>query len=82
MRLGQSSVGTEHFVLAILQEGEGSAIDLMHSLNIDMERLRQNIHTLTSARGLNPPNFNAVHFTVQAERAIAGYLLRSKTLPE
>jgi len=70
IRLGQSTVGTEHFVLAILQEGEGSAIDLMHSLNIDMERLRQNIHTLTSARGLNPPNFNAVHFTVQAERAM------------
>lgn len=78
IRLGQSTVGTEHFVLAILQEGEGSAIDLMHSLNIDMERLRQNIHTLTSARGLNPPNFNAVHFTVQAERAMQATYLEAK----
>ena len=78
IRLGQSTVGTEHFVLAILQEGEGSAIDLMHSLNIDMERLRQNVHTLTSARGLNPPNFNAVHFTVQAERAMQATYLEAK----
>ena len=50
VRLGQSTVGTEHFILAILQENEGSAINLLHNLNIDMERLRQNIHTLTSAR--------------------------------
>ena len=74
VRLGQSSVGTEHFVLAMIQEGEGKAIEILQSLHTDMDRLRQHIHTLTSARGLNPPNFNAIHFTVQA----ASYLLRSK----
>ena len=36
VRLGQSTVGTEHFILAILQENEGSAINLLHNLNIDM----------------------------------------------
>ena len=80
VRLGQSTVGTEHFILAILQENEGSAINLLNNLNIDMERLRQNIHTLTSARGLNPPNFNAVHFTVQAERAMQATYLEAKRM--
>ena len=63
IRLGQSTVGTEHFVLAIIQEGQ---------------RLRQQIHTLTSSRGLNPPNFNAIHFTVQAERAMQSTYLEAK----
>lgn len=80
VRLGQSTVGTEHFILAILQENEGSAINLLRNLNIDMEKLRQNIHTLTSARGLNPPNFNAVHFTVQAERAMQATYLEAKRM--
>ena len=40
IRLGQSTVGTEHFVLAIIQEGQGSAIELLQDLRIDMERLR------------------------------------------
>lgn len=80
IRLGQSAIGTEHLMLAILQEGEGSAVDLMQSLNIDMNRLRQNIHTLTSARGLNPPNFNAVHFNMQAERAMQATYLEAKRL--
>ena len=78
IRLGQSTVGTEHFVLAIIQEGQGSAIELLQDLRIDMERLRQQIHTLTSSRGLNPPNFNAIHFTVQAERAMQSTYLEAK----
>ena len=80
VRLGQSTVGTEHFLLAMLQEDDGSAVALLHDLNVDMERLRQNIHTLTSARGLNPPNFNAIHFTVQAERAMQATYLEAKRL--
>ncbi|WP_454966563.1 ATP-dependent Clp protease ATP-binding subunit [Capnocytophaga leadbetteri] len=78
VRLGQSSVGTEHFVLAMIQEGEGKAIEILQSLHTDMDRLRQHIHTLTSARGLNPPNFNAIHFTVQAERAMQATYLEAK----
>ena len=79
VRLGQSTVGTEHFVLAMLQEGEGSAIELLESVHTDMEKLRQHIHTLTSSRGLNPPtNYNAIHFTVQAERAMQATYLEAK----
>ncbi|MDO4229629.1 MAG: ATP-dependent Clp protease ATP-binding subunit [Capnocytophaga sp.] len=78
IRLGQSTVGTEHFVLAILHEGEGKAMEILLSLNIDIDRLRQNIHALTSTRGLNPPSYNAIHFTVQAERAMQATYLEAK----
>ena len=78
IRLGQSTVGTEHFILAILQEGGGKAIDILQSLNTDIDCLKQNIHTLTSARGLNPPSHNAIHFTLQAERAMQTTFLEAK----
>ncbi|GJQ06171.1 ATP-dependent Clp protease ClpC [Capnocytophaga cynodegmi] len=78
IRLGQSTVGTEHFVLAMLHEGEGRAFEVLLSLKTDMDRLRQNIHALTSARGLNPPSHNAIHFTVQAERAMQATYLEAK----
>ncbi|CEN50689.1 ATP-dependent Clp protease ATP-binding subunit [Capnocytophaga canis] len=70
IRLGQSVVGTEHLILALLQEGEGRAIDVLLSLNTDLERLRQQIYGLTSMRGLNPGSHNTMHFTQQAERAM------------
>lgn len=70
IRLGHSTVGTEHFILGILNEGKGKAIDILLSLNTDFDRLRQQIYTLTSVRGLNPLNHNAVPFTLQADRAV------------
>lgn len=70
IRLGHSTVGTEHFILGILNEGKGRAIDILLSLNTDFDRLRQQIYTLTSVRGLNPLNHNAVPFTLQADRAV------------
>lgn len=78
MRLGQSSAGAEHFVLTVIQEGEGKTIEILQSLHTDMDRLRQHIRTLTSTGGLSPPNFNAIHFMVQAERAIQATYLETK----
>ena len=78
IRLGQSTVGTEHFILAMLQEGEGRAIEILQNLGVDIEKLRQQIHTLTSVRGLSPANYNSIHFTIQAERAMQTTYLEAK----
>lgn len=79
VRLGQSIVGTEHFMLAMLYEGKGTAIEILNSLEVDIERLRENIQRLTySQRGLNPPSYNSIHFTIQAERAMQATYLEAK----
>ncbi|MDO5145364.1 MAG: Clp protease N-terminal domain-containing protein, partial [bacterium] len=41
--LHHNFVGTEHFWLALLKEGEGVAVSLLHSMNVDTQALQQRI---------------------------------------
>lgn len=47
-RLHHSFVGTEHFWLALLKEGEGVAVSLLRSMNVDTEALQQKILEILS----------------------------------
>lgn len=50
-RLGHSFVGTEHFWLALLKEGEGVAANLLRSMGVDIQALEQKIvENLTSGQ--------------------------------
>ena len=42
-RLGHSFVGTEHFWLSLLKEGEGVAVNLLRSMGVDIQALEQKI---------------------------------------
>ena len=42
-RLKHSFVGTEHFWLALLKEGEGVAVNLLRSMGVDIQALQQKI---------------------------------------
>ena len=42
-RLKHSFVGTEHFWLALLKEGEGVAVNLLRSMGVDIQALEQKI---------------------------------------
>ena len=42
-RLNHSFVGTEHFWLSLLKEGEGVAVNLLHSMGVDTQALQQKI---------------------------------------
>jgi excisionase family DNA binding protein len=45
--LGHQYIGTEHLLLGILREGEGLAVGVLQSLEVDLERVRsETIHTL------------------------------------
>ncbi len=48
LRLGHDAIGTEHLVLGLLREGEGSAIELLEEMNIDLLGLRQRIESLSA----------------------------------
>ncbi|MEG0493136.1 MAG: ATP-dependent Clp protease ATP-binding subunit [Clostridia bacterium] len=44
-RLHHSFVGTEHFWLALLHEGEGVAVSLLREMGVDTQALKQHIET-------------------------------------
>ncbi|MBB3187315.1 ATP-dependent Clp protease ATP-binding subunit [Microbacter margulisiae] len=42
-RLGNNFIGPEHLMLGLLREGDGKAIELLHSLNADLTSLKRHI---------------------------------------
>lgn len=41
LRLGHDFIGTEHLILGMLRDGNGSAIDILNFLNINFDLLRK-----------------------------------------
>ncbi|NHM01239.1 ATP-dependent Clp protease ATP-binding subunit [Flavobacterium difficile] len=80
LRLGHDFIGTEHLLLGILRDGNGSAIDILNFLNINFELLRKKVEILSPAN----PNGNVnndkknLHLTRQAERALKYTFLEAK----
>lgn len=80
LRLGHDFIGTEHLLLGILRDGNGSAIDILNFLNINFELLRKKVEILS------PPNPSGnvnndkknLHLTRQAERALKYTFLEAK----
>jgi ATP-dependent Clp protease ATP-binding subunit ClpC len=53
VRLGNDYVGTEHLLLGLVKEGDGVAVAVLRSMNIDLEELSANIEkTITSTGGM------------------------------
>ncbi len=81
LRLGHDFIGTEHLVLGLIRDGNGKAIDILDSLNIDLDHLRRKVEILSPA---NPESANLsnekknLHLTRQAERALKTTFLEAK----
>lgn len=79
LRLGHDFIGTEHLILGILRKGDGKAIEILNSLEINLDHLRKKIE------GLNPINSfketdekKSLHLTKQAEKALKTTFLEAK----
>jgi ATP-dependent Clp protease ATP-binding subunit ClpC len=48
LRLGHDYIGTEHLLLGLVREGEGMAIKILKSLNINLADLRKSIEQYSS----------------------------------
>ena len=80
LRLGHDFIGTEHLILGILRKGEGKAIDILNTLDVDTNYLRKKIEVLSPA---NPETFNqntnkSIHLTKQADKALKTTFLEAK----
>ena len=49
LRLGHDFIGTEHLILGMLRDGNGSAIDILNFLNINFDLLRKKVEILSPA---------------------------------
>ncbi|MDO1500456.1 ATP-dependent Clp protease ATP-binding subunit [Winogradskyella maritima] len=81
LRLGHDFIGTEHLMLGLLRDGNGKAIDILSSLDIDLNHLRRKVEILSPAN----PNITLasnekknLHLTRQAERALKTTFLEAK----
>ena len=80
LRLGHDFIGTEHLLLGILRDGNGSAIDILNFLNINFDILRKKVEVLSPANpsGVTNNDKKNLHLTRQAERALKYTFLEAK----
>jgi len=81
LRLGHSFIGTEHLMLGILRDGEGKAISILKSIDLNLEDLRKKIEILNPSSIENTSEINHkknLHLTRQAERALKTTFLEAK----
>ena len=80
LRLGHDFIGTEHLMLGLLRKGAGKAIEILNSLDINLDHLRRKIEVLSPA---NPSigfenEKKSLHLTRQAEKALKTTFLEAK----
>jgi ATP-dependent Clp protease ATP-binding subunit ClpC len=81
LRLGHDFIGTEHLLLGILRDGGGKAINILNSLEIDLDYLRKKVEILSPPNPINDFDQNHkknLHLTRQAERALKTTFLEAK----
>ena len=79
MRLGHDYIGTEHLLLGILREGEGTAIEIIKDLGLDLKNVRHKIEGLSAPFATNAPGTGKnLPLTRQAEKALKTTFLEAK----
>ncbi|MFM2189752.1 MAG: hypothetical protein RL491_138 [Bacteroidota bacterium] len=78
VRLGHEYIGTEHLLLGLIREGEGMAIKILKSLNINLGELRKSVEG--AVRGTSGAGSRTVNLplTKQAEKALKITYLEAK----
>ncbi len=79
LRLGHDVIGTEHLMLGLIREGEGSAVKILENLNLDLTNFRGKVE------GISAPNYTSsglpkknLPLTKQAEKALKTTFLEAK----
>lgn len=81
LRLGNDFIGTEHLLLGLIRDGEGLAIRILQSMNVDLYDLRKDVEFAIKGKGNNAnANINSLPLTRQAEKVIRITVLEAKAL--
>jgi ATP-dependent Clp protease ATP-binding subunit ClpA len=66
--LEHNYIGTEHLLLGLIREGEGTAAKTLHALDVDLAAVRQDVETIVG-RGQQPAPGH-IPFTPRAKRSL------------
>ena len=81
LRLGNDFIGTEHLLLGLIREGEGLAIRVLQTMQVDLFDLRKELEVAIKDKGSKPlANINSLPLTKQAEKVIRVTVLEAKAL--
>ena len=81
LRLGNDFIGTEHLLLGLIREGEGLAIRVLQTMQVDLFDLRKELETAIKDKNNKPlANINSLPLTKQAEKVIRITVLEAKAL--
>ncbi len=79
LRLGHDYIGTEHLMLGLIREGEGSAIKILEDLGVDVGAFRRQIEAISAPNVSGQINAKKhLPLTRQAEKALKTTFLEAK----
>jgi len=80
LRLGHDFIGTEHLLLGLIRKGDGKAIEILLTLEIDLNLVRKKLEILNPAAPsiLDGNKKKSLHLTRQAEKALKTTFLEAK----
>ena len=80
LRLGHDYIGTEHFLLGIIREGDGVAIRILKNLDVDLMQLRKIIEQSVRVEGSSKASANLGNIPLikQAEKTLKITYLEAK----
>ncbi len=79
LRLGHDYIGTEHLMLGLIREGEGSAIKILEDLGVDVAAFRRQIEAISAPNVSGQINAKKhLPLTRQAEKALKTTFLEAK----
>lgn len=81
LRLGNDFIGTEHLLLGLIRDGEGLAVKVLQTMQVDLFDLRKELEMAIRDKGNKPlANINSLPLTKQAEKVIRITVLEAKAL--
>ncbi len=78
LRLGHDFIGVEHLLLGIIREGEGTAIQILKSLDVDLKELRRSVESSTSSASAKSSVQGNIPLVKQAEKVLKITYLEAK----
>ncbi|MEZ5014058.1 MAG: ATP-dependent Clp protease ATP-binding subunit [Chitinophagales bacterium] len=81
LRLGHDHIGTEHLLLGLIRDGDGLAIKVLMSLDVDVATLRKTVEeAIRDKTARQPFNAGSLPLTKQAEKVLKITVLEAKVL--
>src|ERR1700749_376385 len=81
LRLGNDFIGTEHLLLGLIREGDGLALKVLQTMQVDLFELRKELELTIKDKNNKPlANINSLPLTKQAEKVIRITVLEAKAL--